>query len=804
MGSAFRPVGPVERLETAPDGVDLWTGCERVEIRFLDDEILRVTMTRRADRGDVHPGTGAVVYSGAPTRRVKVNGDGGRLCLESPGLHVTISTNPLNVDLYRPDGRPVCLERPGEGMGWQGTGAGCRKVLEGSERFYGFGERTGYLDKRGSRMTLWNSDVNPYLPSTDSMYVSIPFFMVLSGPNALGVFLDSPAKTRFDMGKERADTYSYFTNEGRLDYYVFSGPTMKDVLAQYTRLTGRISMPPMWALGYHQSRYSYYPDTQVLQVAQAMRKHDIPCDALYLDIHYMSGYRVFTFDERRFADPRELVDRLNEMGFKLVCIVDPGVKIDDDYGPFRRGLAEAAFISGPDGEPTTVRVWPGDVHLPDFSRAATRRWWAREHKPLFDAGVSGIWNDMNEPAAFDVPGKTAPLESIHGETERPVRHELEHNLYANRMAEATALAFEEFLPGKRPFIISRAGYAGIQRYACTWTGDNSSWWEHLLLAMPMCLNLGLSGQPFVGTDIGGFLFDSEPELVARWTQLGAFMPLFRNHSAIDTTPQEPYALPEPYRSVCREAIRFRYRLLPYLYSLMHEASMTGRPPMRPMTMEFPGDERCHRLYDQFMFGRDLLVAPVYLKGAECRPVYLPGGQWVDFHSGSAVAGERFILADAPLGRIPLYVRQGAILPFGRAMSHTGEKPQTVELLDVYPPGQPHADFDMYVDDGATMAYRQGDWGIFRFSYDENRSGLTIRAEWDWKGHACDRPLEKVRVATGVRVPASVKANGAALRRLSGIDEAESGAGWYFAPEADRLYVGVHQLVDKHEIEVEWE
>lgn len=805
LHDVFQPVKEVRKCFFRENGAVFLTGAERVTLRFVDEATLNVRMTRAGGRGFVAPDSGSVVLEGDPRVRVRRQEQADAVRLATDAMTVMVSSSPLRLGFYFPEGGgPRCLDAPDGGMGWQGVGAVCRKDLPGDVHFYGFGEKTGYLDKRGCRMTMWNTDINPYLPTTDALYMSIPFFIAVTDSQAYGIFLDSPARTCFDMGKTLPNRFSFSTDEAQLNYFFLAGPTIKDVVRQYTRLTGRMALPPLWALGYHQSRYSYHPAEEIEEVARALREGDIPCDAIYLDIHYMDGFRPFTFDPKGFADPKSVTERLAKMGFKIVAIVDPGIKVDEDYGSYKRGLAGGHFVTGPDGQPVTARVWPGDVHFPDFTRAGTRQWWADEHAPLFAAGVAGIWNDMNEPAVFDTPSQTLPLESIHGEPGQEVGHAFVHNIYANLMAEATLAAFARFRPGERPFIISRAGYAGIQRYACNWTGDNSSWWEHLLQAIPMCLNLGLSGQPFVGVDIGGFLFDADPELVTRWTQLGVFMPLFRNHSAIGTRSQEPYALAEPYAGVCREFIKMRYRLLPYLYSLMHEAAITGLPVMRPMVMEFPRDPRTPRLHDQFMFGSDLLVAPVYQPGAECRTVYLPEGNWVDFWTGARHAGGRYLLTEAPLQRIPIYIKQGAIIPMGRVMSHTGEKPQAIERLDLYPPDEGAGCFDLYVDDGRSLAYRRGESGFMRLSYQRSiRTGLMFESRWDWRATPCSLPLGVVRVLGVDQVPIRVVLDGMELAPVVSPVSIHSGAGWSLDQEAGVLQIGVNHLADCHIINLAW-
>ncbi|MGE5587697.1 MAG: glycoside hydrolase family 31 protein [Clostridia bacterium] len=829
MAKRLELIGSARTCRIDACGAIVETDSARVEVRLIASDLVRVEMDpvspQRAGAGAeaTRPRRSyAATKLSWPQVAATIEDRPEAVWLRTDAVLVRVAKTPVRIDFLRPDGTPICMESPRYGMGWRGTGAGCTKILDAADHFYGFGERTGFLDKRGSAMTLWNTDANPHTPSTDSMYVSIPFFMRISRQGTYGVFLDSAARCFFDMGKSSRDEYLFATDEKTFCFYFFAGPDAKGVLRRYTELTGRMSLPPLWALGYHQSRFSYHAQQQVEEVASCFRRSGIPCDAIYLDIHYMHGFRVFTFDPEEFKDAPELMKRLAAMGFKVVAIVDPGVKVDPDYKVYREGVSRDCFVKLPGGKVFVASVWPGPVSFPDFTREDVRTWWAVQHRALFDAGVRGIWNDMNEPSCFDTPTKTMPGQALHGEPGEEVPHAQVHNAYANFMSEATSQAFRELLPGVRPFVISRAGHAGIQRHACIWTGDNSSWWEHLMMAVPMCLNLGMSGVSFVGTDVGGFSGDSDPELVARWTQLGTFTPFFRNHSSLGSRPQEPYSLGEPYTSICRDHIRLRYRLLPYIYTLMRESTQEGIPAMRAMVLEFPEDDKARAAFDQFMLGRDILVAPVYHPGSSCRKVYLPQGEWVDFHTGEKVRGGRCVIADAPLERIPLFYREGAIVPYGREMNFVGEVPQALELVDVYPSVRvPERAFEMYVDDGETTDYMSGAFGFVEIRYELTMAeeGLPGRPGGAGRGsgrvlrvavNACDErypctlPLGVIRLWGCDTPPSHVILDAEALPEARNMSEVLGGKRGYFTDAArHHLYVGVHGIADDMQLKAVW-
>ena len=540
--------------------------------------------------------------------------------------------------------------------------------LSAGARVYGCGERTGRLNKRGRQLAFWATDQRPDTPRDDPLYQAIPFWLVADGPSTVGLFLDHGGRSRLDLGASRPDRWTASVRGAAFDLYVFAGPDARVILDRYSQLTGRPFLPPRWALGYHQSRWGYDSADEVLRVARELRQRRIPCDAIHLDIDYMDRHQVFTWDTARFPDPRGLVRELRAQGLRLVPIVDPGVGARARDRTYREGVRGSYFCRNSSGRPYIGRVWPGAAAFPDFERAATRRWWSRHlARALLDLGIEGIWNDMNEPSNL-ARSKTIPDAVLQGDPGHERRHRDVHNLYAIRMCAATYDALRQAHPDQRPFVLSRSGYAGIQRYAAVWLGDNSAWWDHLAASIPMALGMGLSGVPFVGADVGGFDDDVEPELFVRWMQVGALLPFFRNHCALKRRAQEPWAFGPEVEALVRDAIGLRYRLLPYLeqqFALAHE---TGMPIARPLWLDHPGDPATYELDDEFLFGPDLLVAPVLTPGARARAVYLPVGEWIDFHTRRAHRGESWILAEAPLGRIPLFVRGRAalrLLPSGR-------------------------------------------------------------------------------------------------------------------------------------------
>jgi len=583
------------------------------------------------------------------------------------------------------------------------------KKIFGDEKFYGLGDKTGHLNKRGYGYEMWNTDdPSPHVESHKSLYKSIPFFITLREESVFGIFFDNTFKSYFDMGKENSKYYYFGADNGNLDYYFIGGNSIEDILMGYTNLTGKTPLPQKWALGYQQSRWSYAPDSRVRELAENFREKDVPCDVIHLDIDYMDNYKVFTWNNERFPNEKETLEELKEDGFKIVTIIDPGVKKEKDYSIYETGLKNNYFATDKDGVTYVNKVWPGDSVFPDFSQSETRSWWAENQKIMLESGVSGIWNDMNEPASFNGP---LPDDVQFKNEGRNTDHTEIHNVYGHLMSKATFEGIKKH-SGKRPFVITRAAYAGSQKYSTVWTGDNQSFWEHLRMSIPMLLNLGMSGMGFCGTDVGGFSFDCTGELLSRWVQVGCFTPLFRNHSCMHTRDQEPWAFDEETLNINRKYIKLRYKLLPYLYDLMWKGEMTGLPIMRPLVLHYSDDKNVYEINDQFMFGENILVAPILEQGKKYRSLYLPKGQWIDYWTKEVIQGEQIIVKNAPLDTCPIYIKTGSIIPNYPEQSYVGEKEIKELTLDVYPGEGQYAH---YMDDGESFNYRNGEYTLYDFT-----------------------------------------------------------------------------------------
>ena len=601
------------------------------------------------------------------------------------------------------------------------------KKLGFDEHFYGLGEKAAHLDKRRGFFVNWNSDTPGYNWGRDPIYQTIPFYLGLQKASAYGIFFDNSYRSYFDFGRLSQEHVWFGAEGGEMNYYFFYGPSVKKILGRYADLTGHMPMMPLWSLGVQQCRYSYYPQSVVEEVVRQYHEHDLPLDVIYLDIHYMNGYRVFTFDTNRFPDPKGMIEKFQQQGVKTIVIVDPGVKYqpqaadaepiyftnpevqrqDQHYYVFDEGRAQNYFQHRKGGELFIPRVWPGDSAFVDFTLPEARRWWGDLHRAYTNNGIAGIWNDMNEPSDFiDQTGKNQ-LDVVSYDEGQNTTHAKNRNVFALLMARATYEGLARLQPDRRPFVVTRAGYAGIQRYSTMWTGDSNSTWDSLALNVPMFTTLGLSGEPFVGSDVGGFIGRANGEFLVRSYQIGFLAPFFRNHHAVDGYDQEPWRFGKYYEDIIRKYLKLRYRLLPFLYTTLEEAHRTGVPLFRPLMLNYQDDPNTYNLDDEFMIGDDLLVAPVTRPDVTSRLVYLPKGVWYDYWTNKKYEGGTMIRADAPLESVPMFVRGGAIIPTGPEMNHVGEKPADPITFAVYPDEKGSAETTLYEDDGTSQSYQQG-------------------------------------------------------------------------------------------------
>jgi alpha-glucosidase len=616
------------------------------------------------------------------------------------------------------------------------------KASKDGECFYGLGDKATQMNLKGKRLENFATDQYAFQKDQEPLYKVVPFYIGLQHKQAYGIFFDNTFRTFFDFCHERRNVTSFWAEGGEMNYYFIHGPQMEDVVASYTDLTGKPELPPLWALGYHQCKWSYFPESNVKEVTAKFRELRIPCDAIYLDIDYMDGFRCFTWNKEYFPDPKRMVAELAEDGFKTVVIIDPGIKIDKEYSVYKEALEKEYFCKRADGPYMKGKVWPGECNFPDYTNPEVREWWAGLFKELIsDIGVKGVWNDMNEPAVMEVPNKTFPMDVRHDYDGNPCSHRKAHNIYGTQMARATYHGVKRFAYPKRPFIITRSAYAGAQRYTSSWTGDNVATWEHLWIANIQVQRMSISGMGFTGSDIGGFAEQPSGELFTRWIQLGVFHPFCRTHSSGDHGDQEPWAFDEEVVDITRKFVNLRYQLLPYLYTMFWQYIEEGIPMLKPLVYFDQADTQTHYRNDEFVFGNQILVCPILEPNAIGRRMYVPCGQWYNYWTNSLVNGGKEMWVDTKYDEIPVFVKAGAVIPKYPVQQYVGELEFDELTLDLYYKEGKEKSV-VYEDAQDGYDYKKGRYSFLTFQVTGKELELNIQLHKEGK---YDTPYSRYKI-----------------------------------------------------------
>ena len=778
----WKTFGSVTRiLETKKNGVILETSSSaKVEISFFDQTAVRV---RFAPNGTFEPDFSyAFDYSvdrKIPDVKVLQNNDE-IVLTNSFGAKISVKKSPLLTTIYNVGGEIVCQDdakHPAMFEDQTGEIKATKMRRSEVETYYGFGEKAFIeMSRNGKYLVNWNTDTFGYPIGTDPIYESIPFFYALYAGKSYGLFFNNTFRSYFDMGKTSPATYSFGANGGELDYFVFTGGkegSPKKVLEDYAGLTGKTPLPPLWALGNQQSRWSYFPESRVREIADGFRKNKIPADVIYLDVDYMNGYRVFTWDKTRFPNPAKMIADLNADGFKTVLIIDPGIKRDENYSTYTDGLKNDIYVKNPDGSTLIRNAWAAESAFPDFTNPKAREWFGNQYKQHLLEGVAGFWNDMNEPGVFVTdnyekpeimhhPAKTFALDTPHFGDGLRDTHRRYHNVYGMQMTRSTFESLRKLAPEKRPFVLTRAGFAGVQRFSAVWTGDNVASWDHLALTIPMLTNLSVSGVPFVGADVGGFTEMPSGELYTRWLQAAALTPFLRSHSVGWVGNKEPWEYGAEFTKINRATVELRYQFLPYLYTLFYQHEKTGEPIMRPLWYEFPNDKGTYLINDEYLVGRDILIAPVVKQGVATRGIYLPvGAEWLDWWTGEKLESGKTHYLKTPLDRLPIFVRVGAVIPTQPTIQHTGEMPNVDLTLNVITGIAPDntEQSQVFQDAGEGYDYRIND---FREIKIEHKKGiLRLNRVGNFKGQNI-KYLEAVGIAAK---PKEIRVDGKSVENI---------------------------------------
>jgi len=719
---AQTPVLTPGKLETVTIGeqdITFKTTHAYGKVTVYSPSIIRVRLDKQALGRDF---SYAVV--GEPHKtKTSITQNDEAITITTDSLKVVLKKQPFSVAFYTTDGKLINEDEQGLNTSWVGEAVTTYKKMQDGEHFIGLGEKTGNLDRKGNGYTNWNSDVYGYTITQDPLYATIPFYMGIHHGLNYGIFLDNTYQTDFNFGASNNRFSSFGARGGEMNYYFIYHKKLADIITSYTYLTGRMPMPPLWSLGYQQNRYSYYPEAEVMRIAHTLRENKIPADGITLDIHYMDRYQLFTWDKSRFPDPSGMNVELKKLGFKTTVIVDPGIKVEKGAAAYEDGLKKDVYIKYLDGQPYTGEVWPGWCNFPDFTSVKGRDWWHQQVKFFADAGVTGIWNDMNE---FSTWGQKVPDNVLFDYDGSTTTHLQAHNVYGLQMARASYEGARQQL-SERPFILSRSGYAGLQRYSAIWTGDNRAEDSHMLQGVRLLNSLGLSGVSFSAMDVGGFAGSASIPLYSKWMQLGAFIPYFRNHSANDTKSAEPWTFGKDVLDVARNYISLRYQLMPYLYSTFYESTQNGIPVMRSLAINYTFDPKV--LYadfqDQYEFGSAFMVMP-FESNKDYGKIYFPQGTWYDLYNGSKENGGQEKVIALSNDRLPVYVKGGSIIPMQSLIQTTAEQPTDTLSIHIYN-GSTANSFVYYEDDGKSFEYQKGDFYKRVITFDPAKHSIIFDA-----------------------------------------------------------------------------
>ena len=592
---------------------------------------------------------------------------------------------------------------------------------------FGFGEQTNPMDKQGKRIIFWNTDNPSYKIGLTPLYQSWPIVIIQISDFLVAFIFDNPAYSEINL--QEIGKINYYVNDNQLKTFFLVSKTFKELMEKIREITGAIFPLPKWALGYQQSRWSYTPSQKVLEVAETFRDKKIPCDVIYLDIDYMDNFKCFTFGPE-FTDYHDLIDKLHSLGFKVVPIIDPGIKVEKGYSVYEEGVRKKYFLTNPQGEIITIKVWPGESHFPDFVNSKVQDWWSILIEQFIDdSKVDGIWCDMNEPSTFDAR-RTLQPDATHLTNEYYVSHEKLHNVFGYLMSKATYLGLTK--KTKTPFVLTRSTYLGGQKYAATWTGDNVSSWAHLQASIPMILSLSLSGQPIVGPDIGGFNGKPDAKLYDRWISQGAFYPYSRTHTAKNTPDQEPWSFNDKVTEKAKKAIKLRYKLIPYYYSLLYESFLKGYPILRPIFFNDFTENSLNKDYyeTEFLIGDFLLFTPFMTKHDK-REIYLPPNNWFSWWNKEEIyQGNSIQTYEEDENEItPIFIKDEAIIPMNsksiQFISDTSEEELSILITVKDSSTELHFDFIEYFDQDTILGLKiiaKKDQNIIRLVIREIRQG----------------------------------------------------------------------------------